>query len=128
MLKQTCGFVYILCYKEGGGPCGVMYKVLDCSHEVSEFEPQLSYVQFRANTIWKGMTPLAMDEIVELFSFKDGIGISSVDMSLNKYIMSYEVDKDFEKFIRIFNTPVPSYNVLSFKEFLSVLKFYFLSV
>ena len=43
----------------GGGPRGVMVKVIDYGTVVSEFVLQSRYnVHFRANTIGKGMTPL----------------------------------------------------------------------
>ena len=57
-----------------------MAKVLDCSLEVSKYELQLSYyIQFRTNTLGKGMNPLilsAMGLIVSMLSFyKDNFGI-----------------------------------------------------
>ena len=43
----------------GGCPRGVMVKALDCGIIVLEFVLQLRYyVQFRANTLGKGMSPL----------------------------------------------------------------------
>ncbi len=45
--------------KEKECPGGVMVKALDCGIVVSEFILQLPYnVQFRANTLGKGMNPL----------------------------------------------------------------------
>ena len=42
----------------GGGPCGVMVKVMDCGIVVSELELQLRYyVHFQANTL---MNPLIL--------------------------------------------------------------------
>ena len=42
--------------KPGGGPRGVMVKVIDCGIVISEFELQLRYyVPFRTNTLGKAM-------------------------------------------------------------------------
>ena len=42
------------------GNCqSIMFKVLDCSLEVSEFKLQSwYYVHFQINALWKGMNPL----------------------------------------------------------------------
>ena len=66
--------------KEGGCPCGVMVKAMDCGIVVSEFVLQSRYyVLFRVNTLAKGMNPLilpAMSYIVPLLFFKEnGFGI-----------------------------------------------------
>ena len=64
----------------GGCPRGVVVNATDCGIVVSEFVFQSGYyVDFRANTLEKGMNPLilpAMGEIVPLLFFsKDGFGI-----------------------------------------------------
>ena len=44
-----------------GCPCGGMVKAMDYGIVVSEFELQSSYyVQFRTNTLGKGMNPLIL--------------------------------------------------------------------
>ena len=43
----------------GGGPCGIMSKVLNCSLKVSKFELQsCHYIHFCTNTLGKGMNHL----------------------------------------------------------------------
>ena len=44
----------------GESPRGLVVKPLDCGIAVSEFEFQSCYyVDFRTNTVWKGMKPLS---------------------------------------------------------------------
>ena len=44
-----------------GSPYSIMAEVLNCSFEVSRFKLQLCYyLNFRANTLGKGMNPLIL--------------------------------------------------------------------
>ena len=65
LIMFPCIVVYVLCgYTTGrlrGCPRGVMVKALDCGIVVSEFVFQSCYyVDFRANTLGKGMNPLIL--------------------------------------------------------------------
>ena len=51
-------------YTIGGCPRGVMVKAMDCAIVVSEFVLQSRYyIDFRANTLGKGMNPLILPAI-----------------------------------------------------------------
>ena len=61
-----CSFIYLSIFISApahtyrGSTRGVMFKVLDCCFEVSEFELQSNYfVPFRTNTLGRGMNPLS---------------------------------------------------------------------
>ena len=56
-----CREIFYFSKLNGGCPCGVMVKAMDCGIVVSEFVPQSRYyVHFRANTLGKGMNPLIL--------------------------------------------------------------------
>ena len=71
----------------GGGPRGVMVKVMDCGIVVREFV-LLSryYVHFRANTLGKGMNPLILPAISSrrIDLALNNLKKKRVDMPLNK--------------------------------------------
>ena len=57
----SCSIVFQFPSKVEGRPRGVMNKAMDCGIAGNEFELQLRYyVQFRANTLGKGMNPLIL--------------------------------------------------------------------
>ena len=61
LLKPRRQIVCVISRTQGGCPCGVMVKAMDCGIVVSEFELQLRYyVHFRANTLGKSMNPLIL--------------------------------------------------------------------
>ena len=52
---------HLLTQLNGGCPCGVMVKAMNCGIVVREFVLQSRYyVHFRANTLGKGMNPLIL--------------------------------------------------------------------